>query len=108
MWNELSGQKEVIHKDLAPRISIIDDNFMLRAKPIPLQSLVPHGLSLSGEQQKHGIDGWLLKVWLKMSSPTFPGDPVAKTPHSQWGPGFDPWWGNWILHATTKKSACCY
>ena len=41
MWNELSGQKEVIHKDLAARSSIIDDNFMLRAKPIPLQVLFP-------------------------------------------------------------------
>ena len=39
-------RREVIHKDLAPRISVIDDNFNLRAKPIPLQSLVPHGLSL--------------------------------------------------------------
>ena len=76
-------RREVIHKDLAPRISVIDDNFNLRAKPIPLQSLVPHGLSLSGEQQKHGINRWLLKVWLIMSSPAFPGDPVAKTPHSQ-------------------------
>ena len=76
-------RREVFHKDLAPRISVIDDNFNLRAKPIPLQSLVPHGLSLSGEQQKHGINRWLLKVWLIMSSPAFPGDPVAKTPHSQ-------------------------
>ena len=65
-------RREVIHKDLAPRISVIDDNFKSRAKPIPLQSLVPHGLSLSGEQQKRGIDGWLLKVWLIMSSPAFP------------------------------------
>ena len=105
-------RREVIHKDLAARSSIIDDNFMLRAKPIPLQSLVPHGLSLSGEQQKHRIDGWLLKVWLKMSSPSFPGDPVAKTPHSHcWGVGSIPGGGTGSClpqlrsqHAATKRA----
>ena len=43
-----------------------------------------------------------------------PGGPVAETPCSQFrGPGFDPWSGNWIphattrsLHATTKDPAC--
>ena len=34
-------RREVIHKDLAARSSIIDDNFKLRAKPIPLQVLFP-------------------------------------------------------------------
>ena len=35
----------------------------------------------------------------------FPGGPVAKTLHSQCrGPRFDPWTGNYILHATTKSS----
>ena len=106
-------RREVFHKDLAPRISVIDDNFMLRAKPIPLQSLVPHGLSLSGEQQKHRIKGWLLKVWLIMSSPAFPSLVIQwlrlHTPKQ--GPGFDLWWGNWILmpqlrsqHAATKRA----
>ena len=34
----------------------------------------------------------------------FPGDPVAKTPCSECrGPGFDPWSGNEIPHATTKS-----
>ena len=55
----------------------------VKSKANPSPSLVPQGLSLSGEQQKHGIDGWLLKVWLIMSSPAFPDDPVAKTPHFQ-------------------------
>ena len=33
----------------------------------------------------------------------FPGDVVAETPCSQCrGPGFDPWSGSWISHATTK------
>ena len=35
----------------------------------------------------------------------FPGGPVAKTPYSQCrGPGFNPWSGNWIPHASTKSS----
>ena len=42
----------------------------------------------------------------------FPGDLVAKTPHSQSGgrgggegplPELDPWSGNWIPHDTTKN-----
>ena len=34
----------------------------------------------------------------------FSGDPVARIPHSQCrGPGFHPWWGNQIPHATTKS-----
>ena len=37
----------------------------------------------------------------------FPGHPVAKALCSQCrGFGFDPWSGNWILHATTKDPAC--
>ena len=32
-------RREVFHKDLAARITVIDDNFKLRAKPIPLQVL---------------------------------------------------------------------
>ena len=33
----------------------------------------------------------------------FPGGPVAKTLHSQCrGPGFNPWLGNYMPHATTK------
>ena len=33
----------------------------------------------------------------------FPSGPMLKIPHSQCrGPGFDPWSGNSILHATTK------
>ena len=33
----------------------------------------------------------------------FPGGPVAMTLRSQCrGPGFNPWSGYWILHATTK------
>ena len=32
-----------------------------------------------------------------------PGGPVGKTLCSQWRePGFDPWLGNYILHAATK------
>lgn len=34
-------KKEVIHKDLAARSSMIDDNFKLRAKANPSPSLVP-------------------------------------------------------------------
>ena len=35
----------------------------------------------------------------------FPGGPMAKTVNSQCrGPGFDPWSGNQIPHATTKGS----
>ena len=35
----------------------------------------------------------------------FPGGLVVETPHSQCrGPGFDPWSGNWILHAAIKSS----
>ena len=41
---------EVLHKDLATRSSAIDDNLKLRVQIAPLQSLVPHGLSLSGGQ----------------------------------------------------------
>ena len=38
----------------------------------------------------------------------FPGSPVAKTPCSQCrGPGFDPWPGNQMPHATTRDPACC-
>ena len=34
-----------------------------------------------------------------------PGGPVAKTPHSQYrGPGFEPWFENWIPLAATKNS----
>ena len=34
----------------------------------------------------------------------FPAGSVVKTPHSQCrGPGFNPWSGNWIPHATTKS-----
>ena len=37
----------------------------------------------------------------------FPCGPVAKAPRSQCrGPGFNPWSGNWIPHATTKDSVC--
>ena len=45
---------------------------------------------------------FILENW---NSRDFPGGPVAKTPRSQCrGPGFDPWSGNWILHAATKSS----
>ena len=38
----------------------------------------------------------------------FPGIPVAKTPCSQCrGPGFDPWPGNQMPHATARDPACC-
>ena len=76
-------RREALHKDLATRSSAIDDNLKLRVQIAPLQSLVPHGLSLSGGQLKRGINGWLMNVWLRMRSPDFPGDLVAKTPHSQ-------------------------
>ena len=34
----------------------------------------------------------------------FPGGPVVKTPCSQCrGPGFDPWSGKYIPHATSKS-----
>ena len=33
----------------------------------------------------------------------FPGGPMAKAPRSKcWGPGFNPWSGNWIQHVATK------
>lgn len=33
----------------------------------------------------------------------FPGEPAAKTRHSQWRkPQFNPWLGKWIPHATSK------
>jgi len=34
----------------------------------------------------------------------FPDDPVAKIWLPVQGPGFDPWLGNWIPHAATKRS----
>ena len=34
----------------------------------------------------------------------FPAGPVTRTLVSQYGePGFEPWSGNWILHATTES-----
>ena len=49
-------------------------------------------------------------TWKKVSSSTswdFPGGPVAKTPSSQCGgPGFNPWSGNYIPHATTREPRC--
>ena len=33
----------------------------------------------------------------------FPAGPVAKTVLPMQGPGFDPWAGNWIPHASTKS-----
>ena len=95
-------RREVFHKDLAPRISVIDDNFNLRAKPIPLQSLVPHGLSLSGEQQKRGIDGWLLKVWLIMSSPAFPSLVI------QWLRLHTPTAGAWVRSLVGELDPACH
>ena len=40
----------------------------------------------------------------KEKSGHFPDGPVAKTLHSQCrGPRFDPWLGNCVLHATSKR-----
>ena len=50
-------RREVFHKDLAPRISVIDDNFMLRAKPIPLQVLFPWTLTVWGTKKSR--DRWM-------------------------------------------------
>lgn len=43
----------------------------VKSKANPSQVLFPW-TPLSGEQQKHGIDGWLFEVCLKMSSPSLP------------------------------------
>ena len=49
--------------------------------------------------------GWSMKrnVGPRKGFYDFPGSPVAKTPCSQWK-GFDPWLGNEIPHAATKRS----
>ena len=45
-----------------------------------------------------------LKIEVKQYLSDFPVGSVVKTPHSQCkGPGFDPWSGTKILHATTKS-----
>ena len=51
-------KREVLHKDLAARSSATDDSLTLRVQIAPLQSLVPHGLSLSGDNGSVGsMDG---------------------------------------------------
>ena len=50
---------------------------------------------------------WHRELYSVSCDGDFPGGPVAKTPHSQCrGPGFDPWSGIQIPHATTKDSSC--
>ena len=52
--------------------------------------------------KEHGLWIWL-NLHSELGSAASRGGPVAKTVSSQcWGPGFDPWLGNWIPHATTK------
>ena len=97
-------RRDVIHKHQAARSCVIDDSFKLRVQTTPLQSLVPHGISLSGEQRKQWINGWPLKVQLIISSLDFPGDPVAKGPaFPMQGPRFNPWLGNQILLAHLRR-----
>ena len=59
-------------------------------------------------KKKPGTKENILYDSIKEKFRDLPGGPVSRTLSSQCrGPGFDPWSGNWITRATTKKSACC-
>ena len=79
-----------------------------RVKGVSLLSMRVIAVLLEGSHVKgkeHGL--WIqLNLGSKLGSVVSPGGAVAKTVSSQcWGPGFDPWLGNWIPH-TTAKTLC--
>lgn len=57
------------------------------------------------------VGGWERRLaTYKTNEQDFPDDPVARIQHSNCrGPGFNPWLGNYILHAATKikDPKCC-
>ena len=68
-----------------------------------------HKVLIQLNSKKKLIKKWAeeLDIFPKKTHRDFPGGPVVKTLCFQCrGPGFDPWSGNWILHAATKNPAC--
>ena len=90
-------------KEYSGLISFTMDWLDLLAVQGTLKSLFQHHNS---KASKVVFWGGLTFSWEKKRSKKqrhFPGGPVAKTLQSQCrGPGFDPWSGNWLLHAMTK------
>ena len=68
-------------------------------EPLSRQKLSAHGIFQNSNVRPNA---WILALAIKqVRCWDFPGGPVVRTLSFQcWGPGFDPWLGNW-------DSACC-